>query len=220
MIKLTPSLLAADLMNLGGEIEAMMKCGVDQLHFDVMDAHFVPNLSFGPSFCRAIHRRFPELKIDAHLMMDNALDYLDAFVGYGASSVTVHEEAFADPGAALRAIHEKGVQAGLSVKPGTPAEALLPYLDQADIILIMSVEPGFGGQKFMPDQVEKIRFLRRAGYRGVIAVDGGVCPDNAALLQQAGANWLVMGTAFFRSPDPQAVARAVEELNEKEGNRQ
>ena len=212
MIKLTPSLLAADLMNLGREISDMLDHGVDQLHFDVMDAHFVPNLSFGPSFCRAIHRQFPDLKIDVHLMMDNPEKYLDTFVQSGASSITVHREVFDDPRPILKMIKEKGLLGGLSVKPDTKADSLLPYLDDTDIILIMTVEPGFGGQKFMPEQVEKIRFLRQKGYQGIIAVDGGVNLENAPILRSAGADWLVMGTSYFRADDPAKVAKRVKEL--------
>lgn len=212
MIKLTPSLLAADLMNLGREIETMIHNGIDQMHFDVMDAHFVPNLSFGPSFCRAIHKQFPTLKLDVHLMMDNPEQYLDTFLSYGASSVIVHREVFHDPDAIVRKIHEKGALAGLSIKPATPVKALLHWLDETDIVLIMTVEPGFGGQKFMPDQIEKIRMLRQTGYQGVIAVDGGVNLENAPLLKEAGANWLIMGTSYFRAEDPALVARRIREL--------
>ena len=211
MIKLTPSLLAANLMNLGGDIQTMLDNGVDQLHFDVMDAHFVPNLSFGPSFCRAIHRQFPQAKLDVHLMMDNPEQYLDTFLKYGAQSITVHEEPLENPLSVLKAIREKGALCGLAIKPGTKAEALRSYLDAVDIILIMTVEPGFGGQKFMPEQVEKIRLLRKWGYTGVIAVDGGVSPDNMRMLKEAGANWLVMGTAYFRAENPALVARLVRE---------
>ena len=211
MIKLTPSLLAADLLNLGQEIQNMLDHGLDQLHFDVMDGHFVPNLSFGPSFCKAIHRQFPQLKIDVHLMMDHPEQYLDCFVHYGASSITVHREITADPTEILRMVRNRGVQCGLSVKPGTPVETLFPYLDSLDLVLIMTVEPGFGGQKFMPVQTQKIRLLRKAGYQGIIAVDGGVGLDNAELLQEAGANWLIMGTSYFRAEDPAQLARRIEE---------
>ncbi len=213
MIKLTPSLLAADLMNLGGAVGMMGRDGLDQLHFDVMDAHFVPNLSFGPDFCRAIHRQHPEMKIDVHLMMDNPQNYLDEFAQYGASSITVHEEIGGDLAGMIRRIQALQVKAGLSVKPGTGVETLLPYLDQLDLVLIMTVEPGFGGQKFMPEEVEKIRFLRRAGFRGDIAVDGGVSIQNAPLLAEAGATLLVMGTSYFRAEDPSLVARFVKDLN-------
>ena len=212
MIKLTPSLLAADLMNLGQEIDQMMKNGIDQLHFDVMDAHFVPNLSFGPSFCKAIHRQFPRLKLDVHLMMDNPEQYLDTFLESGAASIIVHREVLHDPDIMMGKIHEKGILAGLSIKPATPVKALLHWLDETDIVLIMTVEPGFGGQEFMPEQMEKIRMLRKAGYQGVIAVDGGVNLENAPLLKEAGANWLIMGTSYFRAEDPALVARKVREL--------
>ena len=137
MIKLTPSLLAADLLNLERDLERMTKNGIDQLHFDVMDAHFVPNLSFGPSFCRAIHRRFPALKLDVHLMMDNPEQYLDEFLEAGAASITVHREVLYDPDAMMRKIRDKGVLAGLSIKPATPVKALLNWLDETDIVLIM-----------------------------------------------------------------------------------
>ena len=212
MIKLTPSLLAADLLHLGQEIDRMTQNGIDRLHLDVMDAHFVPNLSFGPSFCRAIHRQFPDLKLDVHLMMDNPEQYLDTFLAYGASSVTVHREVFHDPDAIVRKIHEKGAMAGLSIKPATPVKALLHWLEETDIVLIMTVEPGFGGQEFMPEQMEKVRMLRKAGYEGVIAVDGGVNLENAPRLKEAGANWLIMGTSYFRAEDPALVARKVREL--------
>ena len=211
MIKLTPSLLAADLMNLGRDIGTMMENGVDRLHFDVMDAHFVPNLSFGPGFCQAIHRAFPALNIDVHLMMDNPEAYLDVFAHSGAASVIVHREVLRDPAAMIEAIRARGVTCGFSVKPETGADSLLPWLDQLDHILIMTVEPGFGGQAFMPEEVEKIRFLREAGFRGDIAVDGGVNLKNMEMLIQAGANWLVMGTAYFRADDPAKVARTVRE---------
>ncbi len=213
MIKLTPSLLAADLLNLGRDIDAMRSNGLDQLHFDVMDAHFVPNLSFGPDFCGAIHRRYPDMKLDVHLMMDNPEKYLDEFAQCGASSITLHAEIAEDMSGMIQKIHGLKVKAGLSVKPGTEADRLLPYLDQLDLILIMTVEPGFGGQKFMPEEVEKIRFLRRAGFRGDIAVDGGVDMENAPLLKEAGATLLVMGTSYFHAPDPAKVARFVEGLN-------
>ena len=212
MIKMTPSLLAADLMNLGREIETMLSNGIDRLHFDVMDAHFVPNLSFGTAFCREIHKRFPQCLLDVHLMMDNPEEYLDRFIEYGAYSLTVHQEAVENPAKTLDLIRQKGVKAGLSIKPGTKVEALSPYLPQMDQALIMTVEPGFGGQKFMPEQVEKIRALRRMGFSGDIAVDGGVNLDNAKLLMDAGATLLVMGTAYFRAPDPSQVAKRFKEL--------
>ena len=212
MIKLAPSLLAADWLCLGKEIENMMKNGVQILHFDVMDAHFVPNLSFGPDLCKAVHKSFPDCRLDVHLMMDNPMEYIDTFAKAGAWAITVHREAMERPEEALRRIRELGLRCGLSVKPGTGAETLLPYISALDQILIMTVEPGFGGQKFMPEQMEKIRSLRKAGFNGDIAVDGGINMDNAPLVVQAGANMLVMGTAYFRAEDPARVARSIEEL--------
>ena len=213
MIKLAPSLLAADLMHLGDEIAGMMKNGVKTLHFDVMDAHFVPNLSFGPGLCQAVHGAFPECTLDVHLMMDQPEAYIDAFAKAGANTLTMHLEVLSDPASAMEKIRKAGMRCGLSVKPGTPAELLLPYLAQLDHILIMTVEPGFGGQKFMPDQMEKIRFLRQAGFSGDIAVDGGVNAENAAMVADAGANMLVMGTAYFKADDPAKVAKLIEELS-------
>ncbi len=214
MIKLTPSLLAADLLHLGRGIEMMRRDRLNQLHFDVMDAHFVPNLSFGPDFCQVIHQRHPDMILDVHLMMDNPEQYLEEFARYGASSITLHREIAEDMSGMIQIIRSLGVKCGLSVKPGTSAQTLLPYLDQLDLILIMTVEPGFGGQKFMPEQMEKIRFLRQIGFQGDIAVDGGVNMENAPLLTQAGATLLVMGTSYFHAEDPSRVARFVEELNQ------
>lgn len=212
MIELAPSLLAADWLNLGRDVAAMLDNGVDLLHFDVMDAHFVPNLSFGPSLCQAIHNRFPQCRLDVHLMMDNPQEYLAPFARAGAYTITLHREVLEEPRAAMEAIRREKVRCGLSVKPGTKAETLLPYLDILDYILIMTVEPGFGGQKFMPEQVEKIHFLRQAGFTGDISVDGGVNLENAPLLAEAGANVLVMGTAYFRAENPGLVAKTVKEL--------
>lgn len=212
MIELAPSLLAANALRLGDEIARMLETGVQTLHYDVMDAHFVPNLSFGPDLCKAIHAAFPACVLDVHLMMDNPEKYLEVFAKAGAHTITLHQEVLSDIPAALRSIAALGVRRGLSVKPGTPAETLLPYLPELDQILIMTVEPGFGGQKFMADQVEKIRMLRAAGFGGTIAVDGGVSPENAPLLAEAGADLLVMGTAFFKAADPAAVVRQIKEL--------
>ncbi|MBQ9263757.1 MAG: ribulose-phosphate 3-epimerase [Clostridia bacterium] len=212
MIELAPSLLAADGMRLGEEIQGMLDNGIRLLHYDVMDAHFVPNLSFGPSLCKAIHHQFPAVRLDVHLMMDNPGAFIQAFADAGAESITIHREIAEDVGPILQQMKDQGTRCGLSVKPGTGADTLFPYLDQLDSILIMTVEPGFGGQKFMPEQMEKIRMLRKEGFQGIISIDGGVNLQNAPLLAQAGATRLVMGTAYFRAADPAAVARAVEEL--------
>ena len=212
MPELAPSLLAADLMRLGEEIQSVLDCGVKLLHFDVMDAHFVPNLSFGPALCRRIHEAFPQCLLDVHLMMDNPEKYIAAFADAGVYAITVHAEIPGDVGNVLRAIRAKGVKCGLSVKPGTDVETFLPYLNEMDVALIMTVEPGFGGQKFMPEQAEKIRWLRQNGFTGEINVDGGVSPANVKMLTENGATWLVMGTGFFKAADRKAVADCVREL--------
>ena len=213
MIELAPSLLAADSMRLGEEIENMLGDGVSLLHYDVMDAHFVPNLSFGPALLGRIHQRFPACRLDVHLMMDNPEKYLAVFAGAGAESITVHREIAEDAAPILDAIQGLGVQCGLSVKPGTGADTLRPYLDRLDLILIMTVEPGFGGQKFRAEQMENIRQLRAWGYRGVISVDGGVNLENAGDLAKAGATRLVMGTSYFCAKDRGAVVRSIGALS-------
>ena len=212
MAELTPSLLAANPLKIGNDLENMVKNGVKRLHFDVMDAHFVPNLSFSPALCGAIKRAFPDLTVDAHLMMDNPLSYLRAFTDAKADLIVLHQEVLEDIPGAMASIRALGVRCGLSVKPGTPVETLLPFLDLVDHILIMTVEPGFGGQKFMPDQLKKISALRAAGFTGEIAVDGGVNLENAVDVCRAGGNVLVMGTSYFHADDPAQVARAIKEL--------
>lgn len=212
MIELAPSLLAADPLQYGNEIKGMLDEHVDILHFDVMDAHFVPNLSFSPALCKAIHQAFPDCRLDVHLMMDEPEKYLEAFARAGAAEITVHQEPVRDLRNMLYSIKALGVGCGVSVKPGTPAETLLPYLSQLDLILIMTVEPGFGGQRFMTEQVEKIRFLRENGYEGIISVDGGVNLENAKMLRDAGATRLVMGTAFFGADDKKQVVKSLKEL--------
>ncbi len=212
MVELTPSLLAADLLYLGRDINRMVKHGLKRLHFDVMDAHFVPNLSFSPALCRAIKARHPRLAVDAHLMLDNPLLYIKDFADAGANLVVLHQEVLADIRQAMALLQSLGVRRGVSVKPATPVTTLLPFLDCLDYILVMTVEPGFGGQAFMTDQLEKIRALRDAGFTGEIAVDGGVNLQNAKDICQAGGNVLVMGTQYFRAKDPAAVAKAIKEL--------
>ena len=207
MIKLTPSLLAADLLNLGQEIQNMLDHGLDQLHFDVMDGHFVPNLSFGPALCGAIRKRFPEVPLDVHLMLDNPEKYLETFAKAGAARITIHVEIPGDVRAALRRIRALGCKSGLSLKPGTPVEALKPYLEDSDLVLVMTVEPGFGGQSFMADQMAKLDALRGMGYEGLLEVDGGVNAGNLPLLAQHGVDVAVMGTAFFHAEDQAALVR-------------
>lgn len=211
MIEIAPSMLAADLMHLEDDLKDLTTYGIRTLHFDVMDAHFVPNLSFGPDFCKQVHKVFPDYFLDVHLMMDNPGQYIQKFVQAGAGAITVHAEVLDDPMPVLNEIKACGVQCGLSVKPGTKIEAIEKYLSVVDRILIMTVEPGFGGQKLMEDQLQKIVWLRRNGFDKPIAVDGGVNMETCSKVIAAGADVLVMGTAFFRADDRETVVRKVKE---------
>nr|MBR4280102.1 ribulose-phosphate 3-epimerase [Clostridia bacterium] len=203
-MKVAPSILAADPLNIGRDVQRMVDAGADWLHVDIMDAHFVPNLSFSPALAAALHKRFPALPLDVHLMMDNPEKYLDVFIDAGAAVLTIHAEIDADVAALLDHIRSRGVKSGLSVKPGTPAEAIRCLLPHADMVLVMTVEPGFGGQKFNPDMMDKLTALREMGYTGLLEADGGVSMHNAAVLRQHGLDVAVMGTAMFVSADPKA----------------
>ena len=211
-MKVAPSILAADPLNMGRDVQRMVDAGTDWLHVDIMDAHFVPNLSFSPALTKALHERFPELPLDVHLMMDNPEKYVDTFIDAGASVLTIHAEIAADVAALLDHIRSRGVKAGLSVKPGTSAEAIRHLLPHADMVLVMTVEPGFGGQKFNADMMEKLTALREMGYTGLLEADGGVSMQNVGLLRQHGLDVAVMGTAMFGSPDPKADMDAIHAL--------
>ena len=215
MIEIAPSVLAADTLRIGEEVQRVLDAGADMLHVDIMDAHFVPNLSYGPDLCRALRRGFPDIRQDVHLMMDNPEHYIEAFAASGANEITIHVELGEKILQTIEHIKSLGCKAGLSVKPGTPADSLLPYLSLIDLILIMTVEPGFGGQKMMPEQLDKAAFLREKGFFGIISADGGIGPDNAEPAIKKGVTRLVMGTSLFRAPDAAlAVAkiRALETL--------
>ncbi|MBQ8202102.1 MAG: ribulose-phosphate 3-epimerase [Clostridia bacterium] len=202
MLKVAPSILAADMLNMERDVQRMIDAGTDWLHVDIMDAHFVPNLSYSPALVEALHVRFPALPLDVHLMMDNPEKYIDVFCDAGASVLTIHAEIGGDVAALLRRIRARGVMAGLSVKPGTPAEAIRHLLPEADMVLVMTVEPGFGGQKFNADMLGKLDDLRKMGYTGLLEADGGVSMKNIADLRAHGLDVAVMGTAMLRSQTP------------------
>ncbi len=208
-MKISPSLLAADFKTLGTEIEKITKAGAEMLHLDVMDGHFVPNMSFGPDVIKAI-RPVSDIFFDVHLMIEKPERYIDKFIAAGADGVTIHFESTEDPAAVLKSIKEAGVKAGLSISPDTPAEAIEHLLPLADMILIMTVYPGFGGQKLIPAQLEKAQRVRNMlNAKGLEAVDvqadGGIGLGNLADVLAHGINVVVAGTAVFGAPDPAAV---------------
>ena len=201
MIKVAPSILAADPLNMGQDVQRVIDAGCDMLHVDIMDAHFVPNLSYSPALVEALHKRF-DIPLDVHLMMDNPEKYIDTFAKAGAWGITIHAEIPGDVPALLQKIRGLGLNVGLSVKPGTSEEAIADLLPMVDMVLVMTVEPGFGGQKFQSAMLEKIRRLREMGYTGLIQADGGVSLGNLPDLKAAGLDVAVMGTAMYTSADP------------------
>lgn len=205
-VKIAPSILSADFMHLGRDIELIEKAGAGYVHVDVMDGHFVPNLTMGVPVVKQL-KKATSLPLDVHLMIANPLEQLPWFLDAGADSVTVHAEALDADGLAraVAAIHAAGAKAAVSVKPRTAVGALAPVLADLDMVLVMSVNPGFSGQKFIPQSFDKIRatraMLNAAGAGDVlIQVDGGACPENTAQLVAAGADVLVSGSAFFGHP--------------------
>lgn len=212
IVEISPSVLGADLMRLGEEIKMAESLGIHWLHLDNMDGHFAPNISFGLDFVRAI-RRQTNLFLDTHLMLSRPMQYIEAYAKAGADLITVHVEAEDNCAETLEAIHALGVRAGVSINPETPVSALEPLLPLCDLVLVMTVKPGFGGQTLREDCVAKIpeirKMVERTGRDILIEVDGGVKQSNAARVIDAGADVLVMGTGLFRAEDPKAVVQSV-----------
>jgi len=204
MIKISPSVLACDFTRLGEEVEDIRKNGADMVHLDVMDGIFVPNISFGLPVISALRKK-SDMIFDVHLMIDRPERYVERFIDAGADIVTFHIEATDCVSETLAKIRARGRLAALSIKPATPAEAVFPYLDECDMILVMTVEPGFGGQSLIPETIDKVRVIseeiKRRSLAVDIQVDGGIGPKNARLLTEAGANILVAGSSVFGAPD-------------------
>ncbi len=212
MIKIAPSILSADFADLGGEIRRVAAAGADLIHVDVMDGHFVPNLTIGPPVVAAI-RKTTDLPFDVHLMITNPEAMVTPFIKAGADIVTVHAETAPHLHRLVQSIREQGAKAGVSLNPSTPLSAVEEVLDYVDMVLLMTVNPGFGGQKFIPTMVDKIRRLGRMIESRKLAVDievdGGIIPDNARQVAAAGANILVAGSAVYGAPDMAAAIRAL-----------
>lgn len=205
---IAPSVLASDFSQLGNEVRRMDLCGADWIHLDVMDGHFVPNLTFGAPVVKAV-RGFTKRPFDVHLMIDEPLRYVPDFLDAGADIITFHIESKSDPEKTLEAIRAGGAKPALSVKPGTPAEAVFPFLDRLSMVLVMTVEPGFGGQSFMADMMDKIRVLKARKPDLLIQVDGGINLETIRVAAQAGADVSVAGTSIFKAEDP---AQAIKDL--------
>lgn len=204
MIKLAPSILSADFSNLLKDVQEVEKAGVEYLHIDVMDGHFVPNITIGPLVVQALRKK-SNLVFDVHLMIENPDIYIDDFVSAGADLITIHAEAVDHLHRTVQKIKEKGVKAGIALNPATPITAIEFMLPYVDMILLMSVNPGFGGQKFIPEVLPKIKALKQmidnGNYKIDIQVDGGINANNAGEVVKAGANILVAGSAIFNTPE-------------------
>jgi len=212
MIKIAPSILAADFGRLAEAVQMIERCGADMVHMDVMDGNFVPEITFGAQMVKAL-KRYTSLPLDVHLMIKNPQKHVDSFLEAGADNITIHFEACKDAAELLQYIRQGGISASVSIKPKTKPERISDILGLADMVLVMTVEPGYGGQQYIPRMTEKIRELKsiidRGGYRTMIEVDGGIDGQTVGQAVSAGATCIVAGTYIFQSGDPR---KAIESL--------
>lgn len=217
MMKIAPSILSCDFSVMGEETKRMENAGADYIHLDVMDGHFVPNITFGAPVIKAI-RPYSTLPFDVHLMIDHPYDYIDDFADAGADIITFHVESKSDIKATIAKIKEKGIKPGLVIKPKTPASAVFPYLKDIFMVLVMTVEPGFGGQSFMEDMLPKIQEIREeANNQGadiLLELDGGINDKTIAKAAKAGGDICVSGTGVFKAPDAKQAIETLKSLCE------
>lgn len=210
---IAPSILSADFARLGAEVDAVLAAGADLIHFDVMDNHYVPNLTIGPMVCKALRDYGVAAPIDVHLMVEPVDDLIEAFAAAGASWITFHPEASRHVDRSLQLARDLGCKTGLVLNPATGLEVVRHVLDRLDVLLLMSVNPGFGGQAFIPEALNKLRAARQLidanGHDIRLEIDGGVGPDNIAAIAAAGADTFVAGSAIFGKPDPAAAVAAL-----------
>jgi ribulose-phosphate 3-epimerase len=215
MAEILPSILSADFARLGEDVAALEAVGCRMLHVDIMDGHFVPNLTIGPPVVASL-RKATRAVLDTHLMIEDPDTYAPLFIQAGSDTITVHQEACRHLNRTLRMIRSEGAKAGVAINPATPIGALDEVLDLVDLVLVMSVNPGFGGQKFIPGSVDKVRRLARRrkdlGLQFVIEIDGGVTRENVASLADAGVDWLVAGSSVFHSVNPAATFREMRQV--------
>lgn len=211
-INICPSILSANFACLMDDVKRLEKADIDILHIDVMDGHFVPNISFGVPVLNSLSS-VCDMFMDVHLMITSPMKYIKSFVDAGADSITFHVECDDDVGDCVKYIHDLNCKCGVAIKPGTDVDVILPYIDVVDMVLVMTVEPGFGGQVFIPDMLQKVRKIRSLSSDINIQVDGGINSESAKSAVDAGANWLVAGSAIFREKDFEKAVKSLRGFN-------